>query len=120
MSGAKGQAAQKHSPAQAKTPDLRYVTERRMKSGKVYAYWIRRGYETVTLPGDKMDPKAQEIATELNNPAKGIPNIKTEPRQQVWSRKQEEQFLKNCNDDQMKLAFLLGPIPLSDKRTFSK
>ena len=44
----------------------------------------------------------------MNNPAKSIPNIKTEPRQQVWSMQDEAQFLKHAGDDMMKLAFLLG------------
>jgi integrase len=46
--------------------DLRYVTERVMKSGTTHAYWNRRGYDMVKLPGNKLHPKSVTLATQLN------------------------------------------------------
>jgi Phage integrase family. len=43
-----------------------------------------------------------------SNPVDGVPQLSTKPRQQFWTFEQEETFLANCDDEMIKLAFMLG------------
>lgn len=51
----------------SRPPELRYVVTRRMKSGRVHHYWIRRGHAAVTLPGEAVARFAE--AARLNGAA---------------------------------------------------
>jgi integrase len=43
-----------------------------------------------------------------SNPVDGVPQLTTKPRQQFWTFEQEETFLAKCDDEMIKLAFMLG------------
>jgi integrase len=43
-----------------------------------------------------------------SNPVDGVPQLTTKPRQQFWTFEQEETFLAKCDDEMMRLAFILG------------